>query len=95
MKNKESNAEIVKREKDKFKLNKLYLIQTKKRSKTVDKYTESILVRCIKKYETYALFDVVDNKGNRLYSTTLDYIDDSYRFREVKRFDVIAGKSKW
>ena len=45
MNNKESNAEIVKREKDKFKLNKLYLIQTKKRSKTVDKYTESILVR--------------------------------------------------
>ena len=95
MKNKESNAEIVKRERNKFKLNKLYLIQTKKRSKTVDKYTESILVRCVKKYETYALFDVVDNKGNSLYSTTLDYIDDSYRFREVKNFDVIAGKSKW
>ena len=95
MKNKESNAEIVKREKDKFKLNKLYLIQTKKRSKTVDKYKESILVRCIKKYETYALFDVLNNKGNRLYSTTLDYIDDSYRFREVKNFDVITGKNKW
>ena len=95
MKNKESNAEIVKREKDKFKVNKLYLIQTKKRSKTVDKYTESILVRCIKKYGTYALFDVVDNKGKRLYSTTLDYIDDSYRFREVKNFDVITGKNKW
>ena len=95
MKNKESNAEIVKREKDKFKLNKLYLIQTKSNKKTTDKLATNILVRCIKKYETYALFDVVDNKGKRLYSTTLDYIDDSYRFREVKNFDVIAGKSKW
>ena len=95
MKNKESNAEIVKREKDKFKVNKIYLIQIKNRKKTVDKYTESILVRCIKKYETYALFDVLNNKGNRLYSTTLDYVDDSYRSREVKRFDVITGKSKW
>ena len=95
MKNKESNAEIVKREKDKFRINKLYLIHLKKRSKTTDKLATNILVRCIKKYETYALFDVVDNRGNRLYSTTLDYIDDSYRFREVKRFDVIAGKSKW
>ena len=95
MKNKESNAEIVKRERNKFKLNKLYLIQTKKRSKTVDKLATNILVRCIKKHRTYALFDVLDNKGNRLYSTTLDYIDDSYRFREVKNFDVIAGKSKW
>lgn len=95
MKNKESNAEIVKREKDKFKVNKIYLIQIKKRSKTVDKYTESILVRCIKKYKTYALFDALDDKGNRLYTTTIDYIDDSYRFKEVKRFDVIAEKSKW
>ena len=95
MKNKESNAEIVKREKDKFKLNKLYLIQTKSKKKTIDKLVTNILVRCIKKYETYALFDALDKKGNRLYSTTLDYIDDSYRFREVKRFDVISGKSKW
>ena len=95
MKNKESNAEIVKREKDKFKVNKLYLIQTKSNKKTIDKLATNMLVRCIKKYETYALFDVVNNKGNRLYSTTLDYIDDSYRFREVKRFDVISGKSKW
>ena len=95
MKNKESNAEIVKREKDKFKVNKLYLIQTKSKKKTTDKLATNILVRCIKKYETYALFDVVDNKGKRLYSTTLDYIDDSYRFREVKNFDVITGKSKW
>ena len=95
MKNKESNAEIVKREKDKFKLNKLYLIQIKNRKKTIDKLATNMLVRCIKKYRTYALFDALDNKGNRLYSTTLDYVDDSYRFREVKRFDVISGKSKW
>lgn len=95
MKNKGSNIEIFKREKDKFKLNKIYLIHIKKRSKTVDKFTENILVRCIKKYETYALFDALDNKGNRLYTTTLDYIDDSYRSREVKRFDVITRKSKW
>ena len=95
MKNKESNAEIVKREQSKFKLNKLYLIRIKSNKKTTDKLATNILVRCIKKYETYALFDALDNKGNRLYSTTLDYIDDSYRFREVKRFDVIAGKSKW
>ena len=95
MKNKESNAEIVKREKDKFRVNKIYLIQTKSNKKTTDKLATNILVRCIKKYETYALFDVVDNKGKRLYSTTLDYIDDSYRSREVKRFDVITEKSKW
>ena len=95
MKNKESNAEIVKRERDKFKVNKLYLIHIKSKKKTTDKLATNILVRCIKKYETYALFDVVDNKGKRLYSTTLDYIDDSYRFREVKNFDVIAGKNKW
>ena len=95
MKNKESNAGIVKREKDKFRINKIYLIQIKNRKKTIDKLATNMLVRCIKKYETYALFDVVDNKGNRLYSTTLDYVDDSYKFREVKNFDVIAGKSKW
>lgn len=95
MKNKESNAEIVKREKDKFKVNKLYLIHIKGKKKTTDKLATNILVRCIKKYETYALFDVVDNKGKRLYSTTLDYIDNSYRSKEVKRLDVITEKSKW
>ena len=94
MKNKESNAEIVKREKDKFKVNKLYLIQTKSKKKTTDKLATNILVRCIKKYETYALFDALDNKGNRLYATTLDYIDDSYRFREIKRFEKRASLYK-
>ena len=74
MKNKESNAEIVKRKKDKFKVNKLYLIQTKNRSKTVDKLATNILVRCIKKYETYALFDALNNKGNRLYSTIGNFL---------------------
>lgn len=94
MKNKESNAEIVKREKDKFKVNKLYLIQTKSNKKTTDKLATNILARCVKKYRTYALFDALDNKGNRLYSTTLDYIDDEYRSREVKNYDVITEKSK-
>lgn len=95
MKNKESNAEIFKREQNKFKLNKLYLIQTKSNKKTTDKLATNLLVRCIKKYKTYALFDVLDNKGNRLYSTTIDYIDDSYRYREVKSFAVIDSRSKW
>lgn len=84
MKKKENNIKIVKREKEKFRINKIYLIQIKKRSKTVDKYTESILVRCIKKYKTYALFDALDDKGNRLYTTTIDYIDDSYRYKKVE-----------
>lgn len=66
MKNKESNAEIVKREKDKFRINKLYLIQTKSNKKTTDKLATNILARCVKKYRTYALFDVVDNKGGTL-----------------------------
>lgn len=95
MKNKESNAEIFKREKDKFKVNKIYLIQTKSNKKTTDKLATNILVKCIKKYRTYALFDVVDNKGSRLYTTTLDYIDDSYRSREVKDFGVIDNSGKW
>ena len=95
MKKKENNIKIVKREEEKFRINKLYLIQTKSNKKTTDKLATNILVRCVKKYRTYALFDALDNKGNRLYSTTLDYIDDEYKAREVKNFDVITEKSKW
>lgn len=95
MKNKESNAEIVKREQNKFKINKIYLIHIKNKRITNDKLATNILVRCIKKYKTYALFDALDNKGNILYATTLDYIDDSYRYREVKDFGVIDNSGKW
>ena len=96
MKNKESNIEIVKRARDKFKVGKVYLIQIISGAGVVtDKKTPNTLNRCIKKYRTYALFDALDNKGNRLYTTTIDYIDDSYRYREVKDFGVIDNSGKW
>lgn len=91
MKNKESNAEIVKREQNKFKVGRCYSISRSERKLG----TVTALVRCIKKYKTYALFDALDNKGNRLYTTTIDYIDDSYRYREVKDFGVIDNSGKW
>lgn len=87
----ENNAQMVKRERDKFKVGKCYSI-----SRSVKKVgTVVTIVRCIKKYRNYALFDVLDIKGNRLYTTTLGYIDDSYSSREVDRFNGIDRKSKW
>lgn len=79
-----NNAKVLEKERNKFKIDKYYLIELNNKKISSYKISQKTLVKCIKKYKNYALFDVIGKNGDRLYTTALDYISDFYISKEVR-----------